>query len=98
MSLSLDLGTKPDGLTACFMFGEDVICLGAYEITMRDFLGLAEYVLTNTDLTPNDPRLHFVRLASSMCVVDGYNPGHSRLKVNTDHVALLPDARVAEPA
>lgn len=83
MSLSLDLGTKPKGLTIqTFGIGSpnDVIFLGDYEISMKDFLIAAEYVLTNTDLKHNDPRRQFVKCVQTMEEVSGYNPEGKRLK------------------
>jgi len=93
MSLSLDLGTKPNGLLAYFGADPTVLFLGDCAITMRDFVLLVEYVMTNTDLMPDDPRLRLIRRMISMCVVAGYNPGSSRLVVNVDHVSLLQDLK-----
>lgn len=84
MSLILNMGTKPYGLRVkTFGFGSrlNTVYLGDYEISLEDFLVAAEYVLTNTDLEPNDPRLQFVERVKSMEEVDGYNPGRKRLEV-----------------
>ena len=73
MSLSLDLGTKPDGLeikTYGFDGMRNVVHIGSYEISIIDFLYAAHYVLTNTALEPNDPRLQFVKCVKSMEEVD----------------------------
>ncbi len=86
MSLALNLGTKPEGLeikTWGDMLGPDplqTIHLGEYEISMVDFLYAAAYVLTNTNLEKNDPRLQFVEYIRAMKVIEGYHPGGKRLK------------------
>ena len=85
MSLSLDQGTKPAGLeirTCDFGSLRNTVYLGNYEISLRDFLVAVAYVLTNTDLEPNDPRLQFVRYVQSMGEVDGYNHGQKRLEAS----------------
>lgn len=81
MSLVLDRDTKPEGLSVSFppWIGAPIL-LGDYEISLEDFLILAEYVLTNTDLSPDDPRLQFVKCIKSMKEVDGYNPGRRHLE------------------
>lgn len=94
MSLSLDLGTKPKGLeikTLGNLLGLDplhVVHLGEYEISMKDFLCAADYVLTNTDLEVDDPRLQFVRCVKSMKIVEGYNPGRKRLEASVPPIPL----------
>lgn len=73
MSLVLDRGTKPDGLQAkTFGVDDEVVFLGDYKITMEDFLVLAHYVLTNSNLTEDDPRLQFVESVRGMAVVKDY--------------------------
>lgn len=78
MSLSLDLGSKPDGLVA-LMPDNKTVCVGGLEITTADFFQLAIYVLTNTDLHANDPRLHFMNQIAKLNQLPGYNPGGVRL-------------------
>ena len=83
MSLVLVLGTKPYGLTVkTHGFGSlgNTVFLGDYEISLEDFLYTAEYVLTNTDLEKDDPRLKFVKYIQSMKEVDGYMPNRRRLE------------------
>lgn len=89
MSLSLDRGTKPAGLKIKTHgpgpLSEtdqkiDVVYLGDYEISLKDFLFAADYVLTNADLMPNDPRLVFVKHVQSMRVVERFNPNGSHLE------------------
>ena len=91
MSLILEMGTKPAGLEVkTFGFGSmgNTVHIGDYEISIEDFLVTAEYVLTNTDLDPNDPRLQFVKCVQSMKQVDGYNPRQKRLEASEP--AVLP--------
>ena len=85
MSLSLDLGTKPTWLEVkTFGFGSmgNTVHLGDYEISLEDFLIAAKYVLTNTDLELNDPRIQFVKCIQSMKEVKGYNSGGERLEAS----------------
>lgn len=91
MSLTLAMGTKPAGLEVkTYGFGSfgNTVHLGDYEISIEDFLVTAEYVLTNTDLEPNDPRLQFVKCVQSMRQVGGYNLGRKRLEAS-EHPVLL---------
>ena len=60
MSLGLDLGTLPEGTEAKTDFDGKCVDVGGIRITTEDFCQLAMYVLTNTDLQPNDSRLHFM--------------------------------------
>lgn len=80
MSLLLAQGTRPTNLRVKTLgVGEDPVLIGEYEISMLDFLAAAEYVLTNTDLRPGDPRLKFVRRVSAMRRVEGYHAAKERL-------------------
>lgn len=80
MSLLLENGTRPSGLSVQVLpIGEHVVCVGDYEISMNDFLAATLYVLTNTDIKSDDPRLIFVNLVKSMQLIDGYNPTGKRL-------------------
>jgi hypothetical protein len=77
MSLLLEKGTKPHGLSAKTMGGQTMgaqtLILGEYEISMFDFLCLAHYVITNTNLEgESDPRLQFIESMKAMEAVDGY--------------------------
>jgi len=78
MSLILDRGTAPGGLRAIAPHAGCVF-VGEYMLSLEDFLQLAEYVLTNTDLKEGDPRLAFVARAELAQVVEGYNPGGKRI-------------------
>lgn len=46
--------------------------LGDYSIPIDDFCALVEYVLTNTDLDQDDPRLDLVEKIKHLKVVDGF--------------------------
>jgi len=73
MSLRLTCGTKPNGLSVKTVgVGIDTVFLGDYEISLKDFLFAAHYVLTNTNLEEGDPRLQFVESVRTMQVVKGY--------------------------
>lgn len=79
MSLGLDLGTLPEGTRANTDFDGKYVDVGDIRITTEDFCQLAMYVLTNTDLQPNDPRLHFMMQLAKLNPVVGHNPGRFRL-------------------
>lgn len=91
MPLILAMGTQPAGLRVkTFGFGSmaNTVHLGDYEISIEDFLVAANYVLINTDLEPNDPRLQFVKCVKSMKEVDGYNPNRKRLESSAPAVVF----------
>ncbi len=82
------LGTKPHDLeikTGGFGGLPDVQ-IGDYEISMKDFLLVVHYVLTNTNLEPDDPRLQFVKCVQSMQKIDGWGGSGKRLEDNTPPV------------
>ncbi len=77
MSLSLDLGTKPDGTIAMTDLNGTVVEVGPVTMTTEDFCQLVIYVLTNTDLVSGDSRLHLMNQIAKLNVVQGYNGIHS---------------------
>ena len=79
MSLGLDLGTLPEGTEAKTDFDGKFVDVGGIRITTEDFCQLAMYVLTNTDLQPNDSRLHFMNQLAKLNVIDGFMPRRKRL-------------------
>jgi len=92
MSMSLDCGTKPKGAVVSLNpFDTDVSlrvpfkngdgsCANAYlEISLIDFLVIAEYVLTNTDLRKDDPRLLFIKTIKGAKIAKGFNRGKKRI-------------------
>lgn len=98
MSLFLDLGTKPAGLKVktegTIRSMVNTVFLGDYKISLEDFLVAAAYVLTNTDLEPNDSRLQFVQYVRSMRIIEGYNRGKKRLEAS-EHGAIRSVVRAA---
>jgi len=55
------------------MFGmSDAVLLVDYKIPIDDFCCLVEYVLTNTDVRPDDPRLKLVELIKTAHLVKGW--------------------------
>lgn len=82
MTFLLNMGTEPNNLklrtTSIPLLGTPpgTVFLGDYEISQEDFLFMAHYVLTNTDLVPNDKRLQFVECVKAMRIVPGWNQGN----------------------
>jgi len=79
MSLVLS-NSQPAGINVLTGFDGKIVTIGAYDISIEDFLIVAKYVLTNTDLNPDDPRLQFVECVKAMIEIDGYNKGGKRLE------------------
>jgi hypothetical protein len=52
---------------------EQVVMLGDCEIPMSEFCTAVEYVLSNTDLDLNDPRIGMVERIKKATVVPGHN-------------------------
>lgn len=89
MSIILEQGTRPAGVEVKTSFANRVwlgtkpgTCFGDADIDMSlaDFTSMVLYVLTNTDLEPNDPRLPLVERIKEMRMVPGYNSGGYRLE------------------
>ncbi len=72
MSLFLNDGSMPEVSLKTFGMGKENVFLGDYEISLKDFLRAAHYVLTNTNLTENDPRPQFLECVRSMIEVKGW--------------------------
>ena len=53
--------------------------IGNTEVSMRDFCDLVEYVLTNSDLEKNDPRVSLIARIANLNVVEGFNYCGKRL-------------------
>jgi hypothetical protein len=80
MSLKLNVDTDPPVVTKSYeVGGQHTIIIGQEDIGLQDFCALAEYVLTNTDIIPNDPRLPLIEKIKGMKLVDGYTQGRQRL-------------------
>ncbi len=81
MSLRLVQGTRPEDLRIEFgQMSDDTVMLGDYEISLKDFLLAAHYVLTNSDLAMYDPRIQFVECVQRMLRVSEFNPGGERFR------------------
>lgn len=83
MSLILDTSNPPGLEVKTFGFGSmgNTVHIGDYEISPADFKEMVIYVLTNTDLEPDDPRLELVRVIQAMIPVAGHNPGRDKLAI-----------------
>jgi hypothetical protein len=77
MTFLLNMGTIPDGLP----IKADVpfILIGDYRVSLLDFLAMAEYVLQNCDLEPDDPRLTFIEHVKGVKQKAGWMRGQKRL-------------------
>ena len=82
MSITLDCGTEPKDLRIKTFDGKTVF-LGEYEISMVDFAICAFYVLTNTDLEENDPRLKLVEDVRNLRIKQGRNGINSKILTYT---------------
>lgn len=80
MTLLLEQGTKPNGLgvKTIWPFIKEVM-LGDYEISMEDFNAMVMYVMTNSDLTEDDPRYKLLMDIKKLRVIEGHNPGNKKL-------------------
>ena len=79
MSLALELGTTPEGTVAKTDFDGKFVDVGDIRITTDDFCQLVIYVLTNTNLNQNDPRLHLMQQLAKLNVVTGHGGYGARL-------------------
>jgi len=94
MTLLLERGTEPEGLgVKTWGLGEEeVVFLGEYQISLKDFLMAAYYVLTNTNLREDDPRRQFVECVRSMQEAEGWNGGElKRLKTDVLPIPIRDD-------
>jgi len=80
MSLILSRSNNRYVKTWGLMNNKDFVVLGKYDIDINDFFVMAYYVLTNTDLYKNDPRLKFVKRIKKMKKVKGYMKGNKHLE------------------
>jgi len=63
-------------------------------IAIEDFLYAVEYVLTNTDLKPHDPRLDFIKAVKDIEVLDGWEDGNERLQMSLDFGGVKPHKHI----
>jgi hypothetical protein len=76
----------PEGLEvkthhSCIRPLANKVLLGGCEITFEDFFDAVEYVLTNTDLEPDDIRLRFLERVKGIKEVDGWDEEGKRLDI-----------------
>lgn len=89
MSIKLDIDSQTHPW--CKTFSAKEIAIGDEVVGLRDFLMLAHYVLTNTDLEgDDDPRFQFLECIRAMHKVEGWNPEGKRLESNVP--AVLPES------
>jgi hypothetical protein len=83
--MSLELSYSDPKITAKTNFFENTVMLyhpgSEISISMTDFCYLVEYVLENTDLFKDDPRLELVEKIKKFKIVPGYNHGGSRIMI-----------------
>lgn len=61
----------------------------ALDIPVLDYLAMAWYVLTNSDLYEDDPRTAFVDVVKRLQQVEGHVPGGKRLAVDKNTWSLV---------
>lgn len=69
---------KPSVKTWGLLSGQDMVQFGQYDIDINDFFAATFYVLTNTDLYKNDPRVKFVSRIKKLKRIKGYMKGNRR--------------------
>lgn len=87
MSMKLECGTKPEGVIVKTNPYDTDISFSIpsksgnvyLEFALLDFLVTAEYVLTNTDLRKDDPRLLFIKTLKGAKIMEGFNRGKKRI-------------------
>lgn len=72
MSLLLEQDTRPKGLWIKSL-NPSSLMVGDYVIGPKDFNSMVMYVLTNTDLVPNDTRLELIEHIKKLKIVKGFN-------------------------
>ena len=63
----------------------DYITIGDNTFTMKDFLFIVQYVLTNTDLRENDLRLKFSEAIRGIKVIEGWD---KQINLNSKRLAI----------
>lgn len=79
MSLVLERSSPPISVDSKSLLFSNTVSFGDQDVDLHDFLAAAEYVLINTDLRPNDPRLVFIERVKQYREVPGYQRGGKRL-------------------
>lgn len=58
--------------------GDQEVYIGGLWIPLQEFLDAAYYVVTNTDLRPDDPRFKFLQKINDLILTSGYNKNQER--------------------
>ena len=74
MSLILSHAT-PSGTRVMSIAG--IVAIGPVEMPIEEFCVTAMYVLANTDLEPDDPRLEFIEDVKRLAKIKGFNFQHN---------------------
>lgn len=82
MSASYRDATDGQEIQVMTPLGHSVVTIGEYDMSLQDFLDMFEYVMQNTDLIPNDPRLRLIEKVKKARQVAGYNQGKQRIKLS----------------
>jgi len=85
MGLYCNMGTKPENLRVKTTGKDYPIQIGEYEISWEDFGEIVKYVLTNTALEPDDPRIKLVDEIKRMEIREGTSPfiGQQRFEITS---------------
>ena len=83
MSLTLSNSNPAFLVARSLSFGnlKGIVTIGEYKIPMKDFVELIYYVLTNTDLEEDDPRLNLLERIKLLEKTDGWNKGRKKLSL-----------------
>ena len=68
--------------------GDHEVWIGNQYLTMKEFCEAVKYVLENTNLTPDDPRLKLVEEIKRSKVVEGYDWVIEGRKIDTERLEL----------
>ena len=87
------MGTLPKGVEVKAPYGGKRVWLGRsafnwmgdaeIDLSMGDFCFIVEYVMTNTDLNENDPRIKLQKKVAGMRIVAGFNDDGHRFECAT---------------
>jgi hypothetical protein len=66
----------------------DKVRIGDNYVTFEEFFALVEYVLENTDLYDNDPRLNFMEKIKRATIVDGWESIYTKKPCTPKRIEL----------
>ena len=79
--MSLKLNIDSPTIPRVLILPDGTIAIGdVEEIGPYDFCEMVKYVMTNTDLRPDDPRYRLIEFMGKLKTVEGYNPGGRRFE------------------